>query len=190
LASDHASTYAAGSGKSVVLLWKGRNPVKISHTKVEPRPMLYVSARCAMEPASIAAQTASAFAILGKFMAAQHIAPTGAPLTIYRDLEGGQVTMHTGFPVDSSDLAKASGDVHAGSSPGGDVVETLHRGPYATMSDTYAALTAELQRRDVKLGPVSWEVYLGDPDKVGPDVLTTQIFMQISPEDAVKIAAG
>ena len=161
--------------------------MQITHTKVEPQPMLYVSARCTMEPASIAAQTASAFATLGQFMAAQHVVPTGAPLTVYRDLQDRQVTMQTGFPVGPSDLAKASGDVLAGSSPGGDAVEALHRGPYATISETYAALAAELQRYDIKMGPVSWEVYLGDPAKLAPDELTTHVFMQVSPEDAARI---
>jgi len=71
--------------------------------------------------------------------------------------------------------------------PGGAPPEARQHGRYATLAEPYAAPAAELQRHDIKMGPVSWEVYLGDPAKLAPDELTTQVFMQVSPEDAARI---
>lgn len=68
---------------------------------------------------------------------------------------------------------------------GGPYAVTLHRGPYATIGETYASLFAHIVTKPIggkrwRLGdPPSLENYLNDPRKTKPEDLRTEIWMPI-----------
>jgi len=95
-----------------------------------------------------------------------------------------------GFPVSAADAAKATGNILAGSTPGGYAVKAIHKGPYEGLAATYAAVEAQMASAGIAQGPVSWEVYLNEPGTTPAAELVTEIYMQISAEDAAKLPAN
>ena len=163
--------------------------MKLTHVEATPQTMIYFSTRSSMEPEKIGQLMTSAFEALGKFMAETQVAPLGPPLTVYRDWAEGTMTMEVGFPVSDADAEKAKGDIHAGKTPGGHALKAIHRGPYDKLSETYAAIDAEIKKAGMQQSTLMWEVYFGEPGKTPDAELVTEIYTQISAEDAARLPA-
>ena len=74
----------------------------------------------------------------------------GPPLCRYRDVSSEGMTLEAGVPVATS--VPGEGDVLAGSLPAGPVASTVHRGPYETLSEAYAALEKWIAESDSGAG--------------------------------------
>lgn len=164
--------------------------MQLNVVEAKSQPMLFVRRRCAMDMIEIGRHVGEIFGELGRFMAERQIAPAGSPLTVYSDWTSTETTIEVGFPVAARDLGRAEGDVLAGGTPAGTAIKVLHRGPYPELSATYSALEHEMSRRGVPMGPRCWEIYPVDPQTTPPAELLTEIYMEISPADAAKVAAG
>lgn len=147
--------------------------IRIEAVTVEARPMLYVSQRIPMEPATVAKAVDHAMAVLGPFLKETAIVPDGPPLALYRDYHEGTVTLDVGFPVPESGAGKATGEIMAGQTPSGPAYKAVHRGPYDTLVETYEALEDSGTLRPPLL---SWEVYVNDPADTAPRDLVTEIY--------------
>lgn len=102
-----------------------------------------------------------AFTETMRVLSAQGAHPAGPPFGKYYGMPGATVDVEAGFPV-AAHVAD-SGEVRAGSLPGGRVVEAVHVGPYDTMTQTYAAIEEFFAAEGWTPGDVMWESYLSDP---------------------------
>jgi effector-binding domain-containing protein len=111
-------------------------------------------------------------------MDAQHLIPGGEPFAYYHGMPTETVDVETGFPVRGA--FTASGDVARGELPDGRVITGLHVGPFETLANTYAQMTAWAESRGLQLGRGMWEVYLTDPDREpDPARWQTRIFVPV-----------
>ena len=160
--------------------------MEITAVEVTAQPMVYVSARTSMDSAKIGQAINAAFETLGKFFGEAQVVPSGPPLAVYSNWTDNKMTVDVGFPVSAADAQKARGSVLAGSTPSGHALKAIYRGPYDSLTQTYDAIGARMQSAGIAQSGVAWEVYLGEPG-VTPDAdLVTEIYMQISAEDAAK----
>jgi effector-binding domain-containing protein len=141
------------------------------------QPMLFISRTSSMDQADISRIMTEAFQTVGAFIGRSGIAPAGPPLCIYRRWDAGQIDFDVGFPVAERDLAKASSEFKAGTTPAGKTMKFTHRGPYGTLRETYAAITSHLNEKGLAWPALTWEVYVSDPEKTPEKDLVTDIYM-------------
>jgi effector-binding domain-containing protein len=127
-------------------------------------------------------------------MQAKGIEMSGAPYTLYQDIDwqaAGQSKglsaffkmftqkwkMEIGVPV-AVDTA-GEGEVIPATIPAGRYLKTLHRGPYAKVSEAYDRLMAYAHNNSLKLGPYSLELYLNDPESVPKEQLETEVMIAL-----------
>jgi len=163
--------------------------VELTAVETAAQPMLYVTARSSMQPDEIRRVMDTAFATLGRFLGETQIVPLGPPVAVYSNWAGGQMTTDVGFPVAAADAARARGDVLAGTTPSGPALKAVHRGPYDGLAATYRAIEARMQGAGMAPSGKSWEIYLNEPGAVPDADLLTEIYMQVSAEDAAKLKA-
>jgi len=149
--------------------------VQTEAVQTRSQPMLYIRKVAPADPAAIGPAMAEAFKQLGSFIGTHGIDVVGPPLAVYRDYELGRVTMDVGVPVAAAALGRAEGEIRAGATPSGKAMKIVHRGPYDTLSETYARIEAA----GMAPAPYSWEVYPNDPSTTPPDQLVTEIFMPL-----------
>lgn len=97
--------------------------VTLPPSEHKARPMIYVVRFCGAHPSSIAAAVGQAIAVLDN-----HLQQLGQPASrqlhvIYRNHIEGAVTVQVGYPVSDEVAASATGEIVAGSSPAGAMVE-------------------------------------------------------------------
>jgi effector-binding domain-containing protein len=63
--------------------------------------------------------------------------------------------------------------------PGGRMVKTMHKGPYAECGPTYERLYAWLKEKSMKINGPTREMYLNDPREVGEEEALTEIYVPI-----------
>ena len=112
-------------------------------------------------------------------LTAQGLHPTGPPFAKYYGKPTDTADVEAGFPA--SGPVSGSGDVIAGTLPGGKVVEAMHVGPYDTMETTYHEMVAWVGEHGLTPSDVMWETYLSDPrEEPDPATWRTQIFWPVS----------
>jgi len=85
----------------------------------------------------------------------------------YEAAESGLVTVDFGVQVVRP--FEQEGDVRAAETPGGEVVTTLHRGPYDRLSGAHTAINDWCRKNEKRTGGFSWEIYgdwTDDPEKL------------------------
>lgn len=100
--------------------------------------------------------------------------PVGPPFTRYHEFGAEEVDLEVGFPV--ARRLEGEGEIAAGRLPGGEVIVTVHRGPYEGLDDAGAALDRWLEENDREARGPNWEVYrvnagmVNDPAEYETDV--------------------
>lgn len=186
LATANGQDRPAGAGSAT----EKEQTVDLTAVDVAAQPMLYVTARSSMQPDEIRQVMDTAFATLGRFLAETHIVPLGPPLAVYSNWADGQMTTDVGFPVATGDAGKAAGPVLAGTTPSGHALKAVHKGAYDGLAATYRAIEARMQAAGMAPAGKSWEIYLNEPGAVPDAELLTEIYMQVSAEDAAKLKAN
>ncbi len=161
--------------------------MEITSVELDAQPMIYVTATTSM--AEMPAFMATAFATLGQFLGSYGVKALGPPLAIYHDWSGDKTAVDLGFPVSANDAKKAVGTVLAGMTPGGHALKVVHIGPYDDFPATYAAIGAAMTAAGIPVSTRMWEIYLGDPGVTPATELVTEIYAQVSVEDAAKFPA-
>lgn len=106
------------------------------------------------------------------------IAPASAPFGYYPSMPGEVIEVEAGVVVGSP--VTANGEVVPSHLPDGLVATTIHKGPYDSLADTYAAMSewAEGEGWEARAG--CWECYLTDPGDVpDPADWLTELFMPL-----------
>ena len=153
--------------------------MQIETVRIDPRPMIYVTRSASMAPEEISTVMGEAFGAIGGFIGRAGIVPVGPPLAVYRDWDAatGKMNIDVGFPIAEADTAKAEGEVKSGETPSGNALKTVHRGPYATLRNTYGDMTAHIKKIGMAIPSVAWEVYITDPEKTPEKDLLTEVYM-------------
>lgn len=154
--------------------------MQIETVEVEPQPMLFITRRSAMDPATISRTMAEMFATLGQFVGEKHVPVAGPPFAVYRDHTMGSMAIDLGFPVPEAATAMASGDVRSGMTPGGRALRLVHVGPYDGLRSRYGQIEDHLRKNGLPMPEQSWEVYLNEPGAVPDSELRTEIYMPVA----------
>ena len=102
----------------------------------------------------------------------------GPPFTEYLSM-GETIDMRAGVPLVQK-IEEGDG-VKVGELPGGDVVTTVHIGPYDKLSEAYAAIETYVEEQGLTAGDSMWEFYWTDPEKhPDPKDWKTEIFLPVS----------
>jgi effector-binding domain-containing protein len=150
--------------------------------KVEEVPYLYVERSCSMDPADISRNMGMAFGTVAEFIGRKGIASMGNALSVYYSHGEETMTFRGGFIVSAQDAEAGEGEVHGDVLPAGDVLNFVHRGPYATLRDSYAEMLAYLEANSLVIDAPTVEIYLNSPDTVdSEDELETDIYVAVSP---------
>jgi effector-binding domain-containing protein len=124
-------------------------------------------------------------AIAGR-LAELGLTPAAPPYGRYHEFGPEWIDVEVGIPVDSRlDLRALAevepGEIGASDLPAGQVAETVHRGPYGTLGETYDALAAWIRGQGRKPGVGPWESYLDNPaEATDPARLRTEVCWPVS----------
>ncbi len=149
---------------------------EITHKTVPETPYLYAARRCAPDPAAVSAAMADAFGTVTAAMRAAGLTPAGPPLSVYHEYDPAQMAFRAGVPLGHR-VDCPGDDVGVDVLPAGTVLFAVHRGPYATLRDTYDHLMDRLNADGTALAGPVWEVYVTDPETTAPEDLLTEIHM-------------
>jgi AraC family transcriptional regulator len=104
----------------------------------------------------------------------------GQPWAHFRYREKTGIDFDIGFPIDPSDEVTArKAGLGIGETAGGETFVHIHRGPYATLADTYRRMERTIVQKGLKGRDDLWEVYLNDPEECRASDLLTQIVWPI-----------
>ena len=91
----------------------------------QPRPMVYVVRFCGAQASSIRAAVGQAIAVLDAFLNRLSMGPPAQLVVVYRNHIEGAVTVQIGYPVSEEAAAAVSGEILAGVTPSGPMVELV-----------------------------------------------------------------
>lgn len=132
--------------------------------RVTETPFLFMKRR--VKAAEIGAALGEILPAVYGYATQKGIAFAGPPVCRYHDMSAEGVLMEAGMPVQAA--REVEGGLQMGSLPGGEVVSTIHRGPYDTLREAHVAIEAWLKENQLQPSGGPWEVYLTDPGQV-PD---------------------
>lgn len=109
---------------------------------------------------------------------------SGRPFARYLDMGPGPMTFEVGVFVSPDGEVSGAGEsdgVETVSMQGGAVAATLHRGPYETLHEAYAALQEWMTGEGLKPAGPPWEVYVTDPTTVeNPAEWETEVYWPVA----------
>lgn len=133
-----------------------------------------------MDPNAISAAMGSAFGAVAAFADTAGISQLGKALSVYTDYDPKVMRFRAGFIVSSEDAEKAHGETKADVLPATRALNFVHTGPYSTLRVSYGEMMQHLESAGLKMGEISWEVYLNEPDEVlSEDELRTDVYVAL-----------
>jgi len=122
-------------------------------------------------------------------MPAASIKPAGPPIARYSD--GGQegFQFEAGYPVAEAPKNPPQGDIAVGETPSGKMLDFVHRGPFSTIDETYAAIDDYFRGRRKSAGLAeperdelanSFEEYTTDPSTADPEKLEVHVLVPVT----------
>lgn len=113
----------------------------------------------------------AAFESVYRFMREAKL-PSGQNVIVYRARGEERVELSCGVLV--SEKFEAVGDITCDVTPAGQAVTSTHEGPYERLHESHDALLEWARTSQLRLAPVSWEVYGAWSDD--PAALRTELF--------------
>ncbi len=119
------------------------------------------------------------------FLEEQNIDPVGLPFTLYFQAPDGDTIGEIAMAVPVAAKAGVEGDVEIIDIPGCVEASVMHRGSYANMGESYAAVVAWIQQHGHNIVGPNREVYLNSPAEVSEAELLTEILFPIDADGAI-----
>lgn len=138
---------------------------------VPARPVLSVRKTTSVE--NLPAELGRAYQAVMLYLQELNEQPAGEPFAIYYNMDMQALDVEMGFPVRAG--LPGRGEVQANLLPAGEIVTSVHQGPYPSMAPTYEAMTAWMQENHYQPSGVVGEFYLNDPEEVKPEEVLTRI---------------
>ncbi len=114
---------------------------------------------------------------IAAYMGKSDIPFAGPPFAMYYNMDMNDLDVEIGFPL--AKTAAGEGRIAAGKLPGGSFAAAKHTGPYATIEETYNALTAFVKDKGVQTETFMFEEYLNSPEDMPPEKLETVIYFPL-----------
>jgi effector-binding domain-containing protein/carbon monoxide dehydrogenase subunit G len=148
---------------------------------VSPVTVAWLSASSGQGEKAIAAAIGSAYAQIGRFLAAKHLKQAGPPLTINTKWADDIYEFEAAIPLDRipERAVPAGSPVKVRQSYAGKAVKVVHRGAYRDLPVTYDKLHAYVAAYDLEAAGADWDEYVSDPGSTPEAELVTNIFMPV-----------
>ena len=137
---------------------------EITKKTIDEVPFLYMHSQ--VKPEDIATALANSLVPVFQFATEKGIPFAGYPTARYVSFGPGMVTIEAGMPVMGE--AEGTDEILVGSLMGGEVISTIHKGPYDSLNLGHEALQQWMMDNNAASGGAPWEVYITDPGEV-PD---------------------
>jgi len=134
-------------------------PYEITVKEPDPQPMVSVRANCMV--AEIGPSLAEILPEVFSYLDKLGVKPSGPPFTRYHSYDGTNCEIESGFPV--AEPQPSEGRITAGELPGGELVSTIHVGPYEDLPKAHDALDEWIKENGKKSRGPQWESYVTDP---------------------------
>ena len=137
---------------------------EITKKTIDEVPFLYM--RKQAKPEAISEALGSMLVPVFQYATANGVPFAGYPTARYVSFGPGLITLEAGMPV--AGPAEGTDEIMAGSLVGGNVVSTIHKGPYDSLNLGHEALQKWMAENNQESSGSPWEVYITDPGEV-PD---------------------
>lgn len=146
---------------------------KLEHQTAQPT----LSLRFQAPLAGLASEFRRAYAALGAYLEEVGAHRSGPAFAIYHGRDSSALDVEAGFVV--ARPAQGRGEIRAGALAEGELVTTIHTGPYETIGATYSALMDWTHGNGLTgAGPCA-EFYLDDPVTTPPAQLRTKLVLPV-----------
>ena len=155
--------------------------MEFSRKTLPDQHYLYVDREASMsQPQTIGDAMGSAFGEVFGFCGQNGVAPLSMPVSLYLEMPEGDTMSFRGCVfVSEVDAGKASGTVKHGVIPAGEVMTTVHVGPYSHLNVSHKALWDHVDGLGLDKAMPVWEHYVDDPTKVPEAECRTEIYRAI-----------
>ena len=149
---------------------------EIEIRRLEAQPM--VSIRTSCQAAEIGGTLAEILPEVFRYVRKHNVFPSGPPFTRYHGFDADKVDIEGGMPVSAP--LEGEGRITAGELPGGEVVTTIHKGPYEELPAAHDALDNWIAKNDRESAGAQWESYVTDPgEEPDPNKRETELLWPI-----------
>jgi effector-binding domain-containing protein len=114
------------------------------------------------------------------YVAQQGLKASGPPMAIFLATDDRGFDYEAAIPVTQPPKDPPQGEIAVGQSPDGHALEFVHRGSYASLDDTYEAITNYLDERQLQSKNVLIEQYATDPVSADEKNLVVNVFVLIN----------
>lgn len=151
--------------------------MNIETREFDAQDYIYVEGRAPMsDGAAIAKAMGDAFGQAFGFLQQSGITPLSAPISVYTEMPGAEMTFRSGFFVVAEDAAKAAGDIKAAQIPACSALHALHTGPYMSLNQTHGAIWDHAKAQGLSNAMPVWEIYIDDPQETDAESLRTEVY--------------
>ncbi|MBN2348809.1 MAG: GyrI-like domain-containing protein [Bacteroidales bacterium] len=165
----------------IILIFFGCGFTLYSQSKIEVKsvqPMSALVIKAEVPTAEIGPKMGELYGMLFNYLTELEMQPSGPPFSVYYEFDPqGNTVFEAGVPLD--DVVEGEGDILYKDFPAMKVVSTLYTGSYENMMPVYEDLEAYLKENKLESNNIVWEIYLTDPNEVGPEENQTIIYYQI-----------
>ncbi len=140
-------------------------------------PILFVHGQAEADAASVGQALGQAYGAVTAVMQRYNLEQTGAPMAFARSWGEAGFVFDAGIPysgnIEESQLENSP--VQRGATPPGRVVQAVHVGPYAGISESYRKVMAFMGAHGFQPAGDPWESYVSDPTVTPSEELITII---------------
>ena len=144
---------------------------------LEPKTFVYMKGTATWETAF--ETLIEGFKTINDYLAKQKITPSDKPLAIYTQTDESGFQYQVGIPVAEALKNPPRGDLAVAKSPGGKMLQFVHRGSYDAMDTTYEAITNYLDEKRLESEDMFIEEYVTDPVKTPEDKLIVNVYVPL-----------
>ncbi len=144
---------------------------------LEPKTFIYMKGTATWETAF--ETIVEAFKTITDYMDRQKIAASDKPLAIYTQTDESGFQYQVGIPVVEAPKNPPKGDLAVAKTPGGKMLQFVHRGSYDAMDTTYEAITNYLDEKRLESEDMFIEEYVTDPLKTPEDKLVVNVYVPL-----------
>ena len=144
---------------------------------LEPKTFIYMKGSATWETAF--ETLVEAFKTISSYMEKQKITASDKPLAIYTQTDETGFQYQVGIPIAETPKNPPKGDLAVAKSPGGKMLQFVHRGSYDAMDTTYEAITNYLDEKRLESEDMFIEEYVTDPLKTPEDKLVVNVYVPL-----------
>ena len=144
---------------------------------LEPKTFIYMKGSATWETAF--ETLVEAFKTITSYMEKQKIASSDKPLAIYTQTDETGFQYQVGIPIAEAPKNPPKGDLAVAKSPGGRMLQFVHRGSYDAMDTTYEAITNHLDEKRLESEDMFIDEYVTDPLKTPEDKLVVNVYVPL-----------